>query len=217
MDKPAAVDRLQDLQSALHDIERQGEGHAAAEAVHIFFAGHAFEIFLDEIEGVVFLESAEAAGNTGDTAEEIQHLRLPAHLHQAPGQLFLAGKLGGVRHRLRLRPVGDIVSVDTQGGRESVHVLGGKFLDGHFVPCSLIHCKVDRAEASGAQNTLDPVTALEKNCILTHSSPPECDHVILLLYYTIILRTVRDSVPKLRNEDAIADFHSFSRDAPVLL
>ena len=34
VDITAAVDRLQDLQGTLHNIERQREGHAAAEAVH---------------------------------------------------------------------------------------------------------------------------------------------------------------------------------------
>ena len=90
MNIAAAVDRLQDFQRTLHDIERKSKGHTSAEAVHIFFTGHAFKIFLDEVEGIIFLKCVEAAGNTGDAAEQIQHLCLSAHLHQAPGQLFLA-------------------------------------------------------------------------------------------------------------------------------
>ena len=186
VDIAPAVYCLKDLKGALHYIERQGKGHAAAEAVHVFFTGHAFEIFLDEIEGVVLLKGVKDAGNAGDAAEQLQHLRLPAHLHQASGKLFLAGKIGGVRHGLRLRTVRDIIGVDAQGGRKSVHVLGGKFLDGHLCPSGLIHSKIDRTEASGTQYAPDAVTVVKKNCILTHSGPPECDHKILHIHYTII-------------------------------
>ena len=41
------VHLLQDFQCTFHDVEREGEGNPAAEAVHILLAGHSFQILFD--------------------------------------------------------------------------------------------------------------------------------------------------------------------------
>ena len=162
VDVAAGVDLVQDLQRSLHDVKRQGKGKTAAEAVHIFLAGHALKVFFDQIEGPVLLKRLNQVGDAGDIAEEVEHLRFPAHLHQAAGELLLFGERGRVGNRLRLGLTGDVVGVDAQRGGETVHVFRREFFDGNFPAGNLIFSKIDRAESTGTQYGPQAVTVMKK-------------------------------------------------------
>ena len=162
VDVAAGVDLAQNLQCTLHNIKRQGKGETAAEAVHIFLAGHALEVFFDQIESPVLLKRFDQVGNAGDIAEEVEHLRFPAHLHQTAGELLLFGERGRVGNRLRLGLTGDVVGVDAQRRGEAVHVFRREFLDGNFPAGDLIFGKIDRAESAGTQYGTQAVTVVKK-------------------------------------------------------
>ena len=192
MNVTPGVDLAENLEGPLHDIECECKGDPAAEAVHIFLAGHAFQVFFDKIKGAVFLKGINEARNARHVGKEVQHISLPAHLHETPGELLLSGESGSVRNGLRLGPARYIICVVAQNGGETVHMLGSEFFDGDFGAGDLVVCQIDGTESAGAQNGPEAVAVLKKACILAHCCPPErvyrYEDKIPYVYYSIIWR-----------------------------
>ena len=162
--------RFKDLQCSPHDIERKGIRDPAAETFHIVLAGHSFEVFPDKIDRIVLLKSANGIRHAAGARELFKDKSFPPDLHETSGQFFFLGQFGRIFHRLRLKPVRYIISVDSQDGRKAVHVVRREFLDRDVLTRSLVLREIDRAEAAGPKNLADPVAVLKKYCILAHLS-----------------------------------------------
>jgi hypothetical protein len=103
--------------------------------------------------------------------EEVQHLGLPADLHEAAGELFLTGYGGGIGNRLRLRLAGNVIGVVAEHSCQTVHVLGRVFFDGDLFAGGFIDGQINGAESAGPKDSAQAVSILQKIFRITHSSP----------------------------------------------
>ena len=99
------------------------------------------------------MECCQVCGDAVHIMEEVQHLGLPADLHEAAGELFLTGYGGGIGNRLRLRLAGNDIGVVAEHSCQTVHVLGREFFDGDLFAGGFIDGQINGAESAGPKDS----------------------------------------------------------------